>query len=401
MSLQLAYIIFTVIFLIRHFIYCGSTIIHTVVDVDETHRDSTLTINRVKNMDNAMILDQFSAYVRADYQNMYELQKRIVPSTCFFSHLAELDNNNSVYIFQYRTPSRDSRTHQFSAITLTELLSHNIIQVLEETNVVPIASLSSSDHNAHYALELFRQSSAQVNSYFDVLLSSATGAGREDIKKAKQANISLKHPSFSTDCTEREWTERLYTGMQVHTPELHPKLTLDHAAGGGFEKNVLHVWSGLNTISATCVPLRGAPDITYDNKFVSVAAIGDDEGSEISDSSTSPVEITVGKSARVASLSFCPDKLGELSAALLTKAYCKFLRRLKKATEQDQQPLIVHGLYLNRPESEAIQCELCMTPTFISGSRRINKKSTQLKTVIQFVSSAGDLCKALHYNCHS
>ena len=382
--------------LIRHLIYFGSTIFHTYVSVDQVHKGVlAMTIERAKDVNNALILDQFSKYIEADFKKMYSLLKKPAPTNYLFAHLEELDTSDSdVYIFQYRNPQKDS---QFSAIQLTDLLSKDILQVYENADIVPTSSLYS-DHTDHYALELFRQSSALLDGYFSSILSSVPPADKPTIQKAKEVNTSLSHPLFSGDYTEREWTERLYNGMKLHTPELNPKLTLDAARGAGFQNNVLRVWSGVKNVKATCVPLHGSPDITYDNKIVNVADGTD--GSNVSDSSVSPMEeVTVAKSLIVSSFNYCPDKLGELSVALLTKAYCKFLRRLK-STAIDQGELIVHGMYLNRPECEVIQCELHMTPTLVTGSRRKNSSKTRLNTVLQYISSVGDLCKALHYHCH-
>lgn len=122
-------------------------------------------------------------------------------------------------------------------------------------------------------------------------------------------NNNLHHPEFSVDYTERTWTERLFEAMKCHNRDLNPKLTMDDAAGGA---KVLAPWSGLEKVMAECVPLHGSPDCTIDNKIMSVLSESDD--SDISDASTSPIEIATRAKAT-----------GMLAAAMQTKAYCRDL----------------------------------------------------------------------------
>ncbi len=190
--------------------------------------------------------------------------------------------------------------------------------------------------------------------------------------------------------------------MEHHTPHLKPKLTLDDGAGGAFVSKILVPWSGLADITANCVPLRGAPDITMDNKIVNLVTSEEESESSHSDSSTfiSPMELSSRSTlSKATSLCFCPDKLGELLAAMLIKAFCKAIRKLKASLEIRE--VVVHGMFLNRVENEVIQCCLTVTPTLITGSRRRihTTKRTVLQAQQQSVSTASELCAALgHFN---
>lgn len=203
-------------------------------------------------------------------------------------------------------------------------------------------------------------------------------------------------PQHSAEYIEKNWTERLWRAMTVHVPYLDPKLTKDLA--GGFAKNILAKWSRLEGIKANCVPYRGAPDITTNSVFVVVA---DNSGSDdTDDTDTGMIEInTRSKLCLTPGLSFCPEKTGELSAAMLTKCFGSVLKDLSLQKDVSTT-YISHGLLLNRVESEAIQCEMEMKTTFVGRTRTtqpVTTSHTEIKAEMKPATTAEELCKSLHH----
>ena len=86
-------------------------------------------------------------------------------------------------------------------------------------------------------------------------------------------------------------------------------------------------------MTADHVPLHGAPDITIDKKLIVVAGVESDEA-DSGDSGdgdttdTCPIEIGTQSMKPISGLWYCPEKLGELGAAILTKAHCTVLKNL-------------------------------------------------------------------------
>lgn len=99
---------------------------------------------------------------------MYKLQKRTAPPKHYFRHVAELDNNNSAYIFIIDL-------HQ-EIVKLTS--SVTLIEIVEETNARPIASMSSN-HNSIGIISTVLCTSQQL---------LFTNDERNEIAKAKAAN---------------------------------------------------------------------------------------------------------------------------------------------------------------------------------------------------------------------
>ena len=163
--------------------------------------------------------------------------------------------------------------------------------------------------------------------------------------------IDEKFPANSAEYIERTWTERLFRAMKSHAPHLQPKLTMS---------------------DANSVPYRRAPGITTNNKCIVVAASAEDDSdsdieSDVTD--TSPIELNTGRKLNLTSgLCFCPEKIGELSATMLTKGFCCILKTLKQGEEIDDH-YIVHGSLLNKPESEVIQCEMVLRIKFVGSTR--------------------------------
>jgi hypothetical protein len=259
------------------------------------------------------------------------------------------------------------------------------------------------DHESHHSLEMFRRSAHLIHRYFSKLLAASALSREEKDVLEKMLEANQKYPIYSAEYVEKTWTRRLHYAMTVHLPHLNPKLTMDLAKGGGFAKNILAKWSRLDGINANCVPFRGAPDITSNNLFVVVAdnsRSDTTDGDTTDDTDTEMIEIaTRSKLSLTAGLLFCPEKAGELAAAMLTKCFCSVLKdiSLQKNVSTSYKS---HGLLLNRNDSEAIQCEMEMKTTFVGRTRTTQPEvisPTEISVHLQPATTAEELCQALHY----
>lgn len=200
----------------------------------------------------------------------------------------QLQTGNT-YIFQYPEPNETS--HQFSKITLSNLVSSGIVIVTENTQPINC----DSNHSNHGALELFMRSKNMAAQFFSDTLSSGTLTNPEceEIRLAMEENKKECYPDHSAAYVETTWTRRLYAALTVHCPYLNPQLTMFDANGGGFAKNILKKWATAEML-VNSVFLRGAPDLTTDNQFIDVLSGEDDEDGA---SDTSPMELATTKLA--------------------------------------------------------------------------------------------------------
>ena len=379
--------------LYTHFLYFGTTVIYTIAQVSEVHKDSAIIVleNVVSDL-NKIKIESFMRYVKEDLNKVKKILGQNLDKL-FFGKVNELKDT---YIFQYPRPP-SSRKHEFSSISLSDLIDSGLKIIEDESVIVPPPQPNC--HESHYALELFRRSSHLVNSYFNTLLISSISVDERAYIEYLM-RIDEEFPAHSAEYVERTWTERLFRAMKSHAPHLQPKLTMFDASGGGFAKKILASWSGLN-ISANSVPYRGAPDITTNNKFIVVAAGVEDNLDVESDATdTSPIELNTGRKLNLTrGLSFCPEKTGELSAAMLTKGFCCILKTLQQG-KKIKDHYIVHGSLLNKPESEVIQCEMVLSPNFV-GSTRVSQQEiispTKLTARVQPATTTLELCQSLHH----
>lgn len=349
-----------------------------------------ISMSDAESTDNKLHIKKFMDIVVVDLQNIYNLLGRKTQTTFNFWKVPGLDN---VYIFQYSEPVKNSISHQFNQISLSNLICHFGLDVREEESPI----FTTSDHETHYLLELFCKSKKLVDGYCQSQLQDVSCLSAQqihDLQALQKCNDELKDPLHSANYTERTWTKRLFHGIESHNPNLKPKLTLDYACGGGFAINILEPWSRCS-ILATCVPLRGSPDLTIDRKIVTVGV--DQEESDLSSDTTSLELSSRSKLMPATGMEFCPEKLGELSAAMYTKAYCQFLKQLKQGNMLNE--CTVGGLLLNKSENEAIHCKLQMHVHLVHALRRhVITSKTVLHTRIQSLATPTDLCTSLHYN---
>lgn len=376
-------------------IYFGGIILHTTVQVKKSIielESDFLTYPIITTND----LEYFWQQIDSQIKNVSKVLDKDIKRSGF----KRLSSDQGIYIFQYPNPAPRSRSHEFSHINLSSLIINNLIEVKEMQE--PISGRAQLDHCSHMPLEMFQRSKQMAHRYYSSQLASPSLSNGE--KKELEDLIAENNEYYldhSCRYVERNWTERLFIALKMHCKHLKPRLTLHDASGGGFAKKILSVWAH-TTLDPNSVPFRGAPDLTTDYYFVLVMSdnLADEaDESTLSDATdTSPIEIANEKLSIAQSTTMCPEKLGELVSAMMTKGYCSMVKDLVYG-EEVKTEYIVYGTLIDKFNSEAILCTLTM-PCLLGGRRSCRntpKLRSHLQVQIQCTSTVSELCQALNY----
>lgn len=294
----------------------------------------------VTNPDKATLRDFFK-YVNTQLQLFYR---------GIFNNYTQV-NNSQEYI--YVTDSSDSLVfmyrykhyEQFSNVTLSILLSLNLIALTEsKMDSLPMPIQNCSDHEA--LRPFFLAKGEIINYYEEMKLQDVQRADfyqqNIDAESTRESARKRPLPDLSIHSRESHWTKRLFDGIKVHFPDINPILTMDMAKGGGFAKKILSVWSQILDIPVEIVPFRGSPDITTAKRAVinivdtpeptpelegAEEVEGEDSGSETgSETGSDTRTMELSPLTFCSQSTYCPEKMGELTAAMMTKMYCGLLK---------------------------------------------------------------------------
>ncbi len=383
----------------RHLVYFGANILHTIVPVLPLYLEKDIiALDRIINDDNTRTIQEFKNRIKAHLNIIAQVLKRPYTS----SHIFERVKDN-FYIYQYPNPPAKANSHEFSHILLSNLVGSGLLEVSEDCNTILPHDLN---HSSHWPMELFLRSKVTADFLYQQLL-ARDNIGDEERHQLEMLLVENKgdpaYPDVSLKYIERTWTRRLYSALKLHCSDLSPKLTMDQASGGGFAKNILTAWSRI-AMKATCVPFRGAPDITTNSHILNVLG-GDDEdsdsGAQSDATDTTPLELSTGLKLTIArGTEMCPEKLGELSAAMLIKGFCHMVKDLVHGKVIPGE-YIVHGTLLNKMSGEALQCVMKVPCTLVDRlrhtTRHLEVPLTTLSVQLQAAVSSGELCQAVNY----
>lgn len=284
----------------------------------------------------------------------------------------------------------------FSSITLTHLLTSGMVSIKEDD--IPIVP-GSSNHQSHLPLEMFVRSKVVAEAFYsDTLSQGVTTQVQKEIKELMELNCGddlEKYPDHSNKYVENIWTRRLFQALKYHCSDLNPQRTMHDANGGGFAKKVLLKWSRME-MSASSVPLHGSPDLTTDSTVFSI--LSDDEAYDAltDDSDAGPVEVATTKLTVATGMKIAPEKLGELGAAMLTKAYCSMAKDIC-LSHNIKHEYVVHDTLLNKFSSEAIQVAMKVPCLHISKTSNPRPKTASMMVRVQPTCNACELCQSLNY----
>ncbi len=165
--------------------------------VRELKNARSITLIDVKDVYNAMSVDQFSTTINQDLARIYGLMNRRVPTGIFFKHFDTLDRDETdVYIFQHPEPASTSSNHQFSSIHLSDVIANSVMVVDEDQTPV---NPTPSNHEFHYAFEMYRRSSVMAEAYYQSVLASAPDSDKSTILNLITLNNNPDFPKYSAD----------------------------------------------------------------------------------------------------------------------------------------------------------------------------------------------------------
>ena len=138
-----------------------------------------------------------------------------------------------------------------------------------------------------------------------------------------KAEEDSQSPFSITDYHEIDWTKRLFQAIQTAYPKLSPKLTMNEAllfrSNGGLAEQWSSCVNGFQHLH-----FHGAPDLVLKRKIVVVSSKKKKEQKQ-----TPPppavMEVANQRPPMVTALgcTLSPEKVGELLAAMITRAACK------------------------------------------------------------------------------
>ena len=98
-----------------HFLYFGTTVIHTIAQKSEVHQDiAIIKLENVISDLNRPKLESFMKYVKEDLEKV----KTILGQNLHRLFFGKVDGLRNTYIYQYPHPP-NSRKHEFSSISLS------------------------------------------------------------------------------------------------------------------------------------------------------------------------------------------------------------------------------------------------------------------------------------------
>ena len=168
----------------------------------------------------------------------------------------------------------------------------------------------------------------------------------------------------------------MFWAIQTAYPKLSPKLTMNEAllfrSNGGLAEQWSSCVNGFQHLY-----FHGAPDLVLKRKIVVVSSNEEEEeeGAEADTSTSSCDGIANQRPPMVMALgcSLSPEKVGELLAAMITRAACKIMKHI--CTKQAITHIYtVHGVLLDKL-SGAFHCKLEICPIHITNATRGKKFS--------------------------
>lgn len=211
-----------------------------------------------------------------------------------------------------------------NSITITECEKELIsADKRASENVTELLSVIAKEiHSDHEPLRAFFMTERELKLYEKLCDISNIGA-----------HENAQDESYSIDFKENDWMKRLFKGIKNHISDgITPTLTCDY--GSGFEQNILRKWSEIDDVPVKVVPFHGSPDMT-------VTTGSGTKLMEIADMN----KLMLCKQDK---LSHCPEKLGQLLAAMMTMTYCEIMKRWKSSDMSDAEHYTTHGLLLRR-----------------------------------------------------